>query len=471
MDDDVLRQRLSAIAQLTVSAERPAEPQLEDVFGALRQLLRRAPHYRKITKGFITKYGSIFEDLINRFGVPENHIEDNFYVMIDEIIKVVPPPRDEHWKDVLNSGLSLPKRYGDKWKGPLNEDVYHFAGHLLKALDKAKAPDPVLDGQPLSDEPKAPTSDDSAVASILDYKPVDSFPLYVWSGEQCFRHELRPCKEVERDQEANVATFFEVDRWRELADTQKLDGPIYHLTDFGIERDLDEDKVTAFRFSSVHYREALATQGMFRTVAEARDKAEDLLHNQGAYRFLRVCPPTNVYVNTSVVDADNKLLALLRGTATYDAHRIWTLGVCETLRRKEFQSQPTSFVDLARKSLRKELGLRESDYGRVSISWIGYNYWVPPPEELEVFNWPGGNIRLQAQVRSNLSSHQIWERARTRATDTFEHTDYAPIDWTEKQGLEIINSVLSNKVDRANRRWAPFSALAVQELYRLRPHL
>lgn len=328
--------------------------------------------------------------------------------------------------------------------------------------------------QPGTDAIREEHSTSQAVAHgsqlIFDYVPIDSYPLYIWSGEQCFHHDLRRC--VRRDEmfEARIAAFFDESELRECMQAQTFDGPIWSLTSLSFDRDLDQEKELTFGFSSIQYREALATQEMFYRDKRARDMADKLLREEGAAFYLRLSPPNNVYVNTSVIDSEGKLLALYRGSATHDSHNIWTLGPCETMRRLGASAQqPLPMDELAKKSLKKELGLGEDDYGPVSVSWIGFNCWKPRPEGAGTRElWPTVNVRIQAQVTATLTCDDIWEKSRTRATDVFEHEKFTGLDWNEDTCLDIISSVQLGRPDTGGRRWIQFSALAAQELWRLR---
>jgi hypothetical protein len=177
-------------------------------------------------------------------------------------------------------------------------------------------------------------------------------------------------------------------------------------------------------------------------------------------------------VNVSVLDASGRMLALRRSSATHDTNNVWTLGGCETLRRGSDaggqRDLPLELDELARKCLRKELGLGEDDYGPVSISCVGVNFWSPRPGAVwSDPSWPGANVRVHAQVRSHLECHEIWDRVRT-GPDVFEHDRYAAIDSTPDAMVNIINSVLTGQPDSHGRVWVQFAALAAQELYRNR---
>jgi len=112
--------------------------------------------------------------------------------------------------------------------------------------------------------------------------------------------------------------------------------------------------------------------------------------------------------------------------------------------------------------------LNPDEYGEISVSWIGFNYWSPRGDLLSREKWPGANVRIQAQVRTKIDCASIWDKARHLADDYFEHDRCVPIDWDRANVLEIINSVVEGRPDRSDRIWTPFSALAAQELYRLR---
>jgi len=238
----------------------------------------------------------------------------------DALIKAVYPSRSvagrlEQNRANFRDAIELPLL--DRVAGMLREDAQRSHGEPDQHTDGAEQQldaERELGAGPITDPP--------------DYEPVDSFPLFKWSATQSRRHDLRPCRRRDEAPAARVAAFFDPMDWQQ-AQQQNLDGPLYCLTGMDIE-DRDYDKITTFWFSACHYRQALATQDLFYLRAEAREKAERLLID-GAYQFLQVTPPNNVYVNASVVDGDGRLLALRRSSATHDTHNLWTLGVCETM--------------------------------------------------------------------------------------------------------------------------------------------
>jgi hypothetical protein len=313
--------------------------------------------------------------------------------------------------------------------------------------------------------------DQIEVADPNGYEPRDSFMLYKWTAEQCFRHDLRRVVRDDSGSEARVEAFFDFKSWQRRAREQTLDGDIYYLTGFDYD-DLDDDKLTKFRVTATQYRYAITTQQMFNEVRRSREKAARILQSDGAWTFTRYSPPNNLYVNCSIIDRNDQLLALERASTTHDTNNVWTLGPCETMRREaddEVQDRPMQIDELTRKCLRKEAGLLPPDYGPISVSWIGYNFWTPRPGATWAReNWPGANVRIHTQVRSTLSCAEIWDRMLTSAPDGVEHSRYASLAFDAASCLDVINSASAGKPDVHDRIWVQFSALAAAELWRNR---
>jgi hypothetical protein len=298
----------------------------------------------------------------------------------------------------------------------------------------------------------------TARPDVLDFDPlsVGLYPINRWSpARPLVRHRLRMHVTTARPSSHWVDDV----EWRAcLNDLRRIhSGRIAYMTGFSIDhRESDHGEFFHYWVTPCDYSEHLATVWFLGGHPDVREKIRNMLEKGQVSEFLRHSPPSLIKINVSLVSDDDKVLAVQRSGAVQEKKGQWTLGPNETMSLDSAAvpgTPPEDLFGMAERCLREEVDLEPSDYGPVSISWIGCEAAT-------------ASVKVYAQVRCRLPAREIIDRL-FRAHSVYEMQDMAWIPFT-RRALTYVVGAAGHGGDRA---WSSSAPLAAQELWRMHSSL
>ncbi|NUP50812.1 MAG: hypothetical protein HOW97_26405 [Catenulispora sp.] len=246
--------------------------------------------------------------------------------------------------------------------------------------------------------------------------------------------------------------------WRRIATelAEKHSGEVAYLTDFVIDhRESEYGGNFCYTVTPCDYSEHLATLTYLREHHEVQARIKEAFAGGRVADFARTSPPSLIKINVSVLNRDNRFLAIQRSAAVETKKGLWTVGPNETMilsKRPVPGRTAEDLFGLAERCLREELGLEPRTCGPVRISWIGYESTT-------------ATVKVFAQVRTRLSGADVLEIMST-AHGLFEAQDAIWLPFNRRAVADIIRNW--EQGDSARRRWSSSAPLALQELWRMR---
>lgn len=325
----------------------------------------------------------------------------------------------------------------------------------------------------LSDTPRQAPTRPSRRRASLDEEPHNSEEL----GLYCIRSWL-PGKQLDPDDNSFrvIPTARPKYQWFDAAKLIALrrkyrtsDGRVCYLVDFDVDHgEGPQGGQFELKVAPNIYRDYRATKDLMED-PETYARMLATIKDDGLRQFLGKAPPSAIWVTVAVVCKDGRFLAVHRSHAVGGDEDRWILGANETMkwsptpaergrarRLTESKSDHHDQTPIAtiRRGLLKELGLGKDDYGRISVSWIG-------------FYLPFAGVQIVAQVRSHLSAREIEARMR-QAEEHWEIQDYVWLRLSQTQAADVIDNWPE---DRGRREWVDRTPVCMKELWRMRDWL
>ena len=230
-------------------------------------------------------------------------------------------------------------------------------------------------------------------------------------------------------------------------------GPAASLVDYEIDH-RENERGNTFRMYLMRsdYADLLSVSEYFRREPEAVKVVLNRLADESTRSVAREAPTSVIAVNVVLLSADQKLLAIERSGAVSTSQNLWTLGPNETMNWLEElhpgQKKEDLFV-LVERCLNEEVALESADYGRVYVSWIGYNV-------------PGALVHVVALITAKLTSSEISERI-NQSHSVFEVQRHA---WIRPDAKTLTAIATDQRTD--GRKWIVSARLAAQEYWRFK---
>jgi hypothetical protein len=297
--------------------------------------------------------------------------------------------------------------------------------------------------------------------NILGFNPEDVglFPINRWSPSRPLTPPRLRMKVVAK--RPDFSKWIDFEEWQALADdfAKEKDGDIAYLTAFFIDhRESDEGQVFEYRVAHCKYYEHLATVEYLNRHPSVRSRLRAQLLAGHALDLARSSPPSTLKINVAILDCDRHFMAIQRSGAVDFKKGIWTVGPNETMQLplKVVPGLPgEDFFHLAERCLREEIGLERSDYGDISISWVGYEDKTAA-------------VKVYAQVVTHLSRRDVDEHM-AGAHSVFEAQNVRWIPFKRNAVMDIVQNWEHG--DSQGRRWSTSAPLALQEMWRMRSRL
>ncbi|MGP4029956.1 hypothetical protein [Actinomadura sp. 3N407] len=288
----------------------------------------------------------------------------------------------------------------------------------------------------------------------FDPSSVDLYPINTWSvSRQLSPHRLkmkiadgRPTQE-----------FFDQRIWEQLAEgLTEHSGSCAYLVAFDIDhRESAAGEQFGYTVFPCGYHEHLATVEYLKRHPETQTLIRNRLADGEVSTVTTASPPGLIKINVTVLNAQNNFLALQRSGAVHTKKGLWTTGPNETMHYEDNWtpgSRPEDLFGLAERCLREELGLERPDYGKVHISWIGYEATTL-------------STKVFSHVTTRLSYPEFTERL-TSAHSLYEIQNAAWLPFTRRYIEDIMAGWRTG--DQSSRRWSSSAPLALQEQWRFR---
>ncbi len=235
--------------------------------------------------------------------------------------------------------------------------------------------------------------------------------------------------------------------------SENKSGDICFLTDYQIDHKEsaygENFEITVCRCD---YSEHLASYYYLEEHPEIKNKIADLLRTDPK-KYLANAIPSNITVNAVVISED-KFLAIKRSTSVDTAKNIWTVGPFETMVLKP-ELTPGSDYDiysLTKRCLFEEVNLKEDQYGEIFISWFGILLSSLRTHIVAVIKIK--NISESSVIASANNAHSNYE------SEQFEWLPFT------HQGIKDLVENESGQL--SDREWIKFTALSLQEAWRVR---
>jgi len=233
-------------------------------------------------------------------------------------------------------------------------------------------------------------------------------------------------------------------------------GDTAYLTDFVIDhRESPRGQVFHYTVAPCDYSEYLATAHYLETHPEIQTRIRKTLMAEQTLEFARTSPPSLIKVNVAILNRDDHFLAVQRSGAVYSKKGLWTVGPNETMKLARHATPGARAEDLfglTERCLREEVGLEPSDYGEISISWIGYEAGT-------------ASVKIFAQVVTTLTAAELIDHM-GMSHSLFEMQDATWLPLNRRTLMDIILKWKSG--DSAGRIWSSSAPFALQELWRMR---
>jgi hypothetical protein len=144
----------------------------------------------------------------------------------------------------------------------------------------------------------------------------------------------------------------------------------------------------------------------------------------GLDNFLDVVPPTLFFVSVGVLAKSGRLLCLRRSVGVRTAPGMWSIGINETMKYEVEPGREEDLFALVRRGLREELGLEPDDYGKITVTWLGWSAIA-------------SGFYAVAFVRARLDEAEIEDR-RLHCHSVYEHDLTAWLSLTKKEITKVI---------------------------------
>jgi hypothetical protein len=246
--------------------------------------------------------------------------------------------------------------------------------------------------------------------------------------------------------------------WTELHDqfAQTHSGDIAYLVDATVDhRESVEGRQFHYTVAPCTYPEHLATMEYLKRHPEARSAIRAAMTHGRMMEFVHSSPPSSIKVNVALMTLDNRFLAIQRSSAVDLKRGVWTIGPNETMQLSGSE-RPGGVIEdlfgLSERCLREELNLEPSDYGDITVSWLGYDAGT-------------AQVKAYAQVKTHLSRREV-DRRVSDAHSLYEAQMFQWLKFDRKTVNEIIANWESG--DAEGRKWSASAPHALQELWRMR---
>lgn len=175
----------------------------------------------------------------------------------------------------------------------------------------------------------------------------------------------------------------------------------------------------------------------------------------GLDNFLTVVPPTLFFATVVVLAKSGRILCLRRSVGVRTDAGLWSIGINETMKYEAEPGREENIFTLVRRGMREELGLDPDDYGKITVTWLG---WSTADSAFYAI----------AIVRARLDEVEIEDR-RLQCHSVYEHDLTAWIPFTKK---EIANVIRGGPSPDGSKPWiAALSPVVAAEAWRFRQEL
>ena len=284
----------------------------------------------------------------------------------------------------------------------------------------------------------------------------DLFPINQWTiNHPLERKNVKMSIATERPP---TPPWLEISEWNQLVRKFADDygGDTAYLTDFVIDhRESPRGQIFHYTVTPCDYSEHLATAHYLESHPEIQTRIRETLMAGQSLEFARTSPPSLIKVNVAVLDRDDRFLAVQRSGAVHSKKGLWTVGPNETMKLAVHATPGTRTEDLfglSERCLREEVGLEPSDYGEISISWIGYEAST-------------ASVKIFAQVATTLAAGELVDHIKT-SHSLFEMQDATWLPLNRRTLMDIIHKWEGG--DSAGRVWSSSAPVSLQELWRMR---
>lgn len=289
----------------------------------------------------------------------------------------------------------------------------------------------------------------SVAATQYDSRDHGLYPLVTWSRRRLLTPERLVAKYTKRSHRKHV---LDVPEWQKAVRSFRgrgAAGRTAYITSLEVDTGEHERANKCYvSISESSYAECLASKDVVNKNPELGKRIIDLINNGGS-SLIHNAPPTLVTACVAVISRANRTLILRRSLSVTTYPGEWAIGITESMKYSDEPGAEEDFFALVRRGLEEELGLDESDYGDIIISWLG---------------WSQDAVRyaIVATVRLKITEREL-EQRRLECHSVYEHD---LTHWIPVRSKVISQIITGHKTSPDNNSWIYYAPLVAKELWR-----
>lgn len=278
-------------------------------------------------------------------------------------------------------------------------------------------------------------------------------PIVTWSRKRPLDEYKARTSYIGRRDGAHI---FDRPEWHTAVERERVKGTAggtAYLTRIDIDHGEHPGAFSAgFVIAESDYAECMATLEIARKggAAELTTALQSGLDN-----FLEVVPPTLFFASVGVLARSGRLLCVRRSVGVRTAPGMWSIGINETMKYEVEPGREEDLFALIRRGLREELGLEPDDYGKITVTWLGWSAVA-------------AGFYAVAFVRARLDEAEI-ENRRLQCHSVYEHDLTAWLPLTKKEITKVIRGGASP--DGVHPWITELSPVVAAEAWRFRDEL